>query len=180
MLLCCPEADTDGLMGDQTCLCVIHTTYSELEIQSCKMFYLHRFTRVCLQHTQFQTSHLFNNKQQQEGDSHAQRLQLPWRQLVWCLVPVSGLRALWMNLVFRKSLVMTSLGWRRSTWASLHESSHRAHSFRYATMTHAPFSIDGVMRTDRILIYSVKSNKNELHDELGISFSSLLCYLKKI
>ncbi len=31
-------------------------------------------------------------------------------------------------------------GWKISTWASLHEPSHTAHSYRYATMTHAPFS----------------------------------------
>lgn len=99
-----------------------------------------------------------------------------------CLVlgPHVGRRTLWMNLVFRKSLVMTSLGAKKAACGLLCMSRliqpTRREMPRWLTR---PLALDGVMSSERIQIYCVKSNKNEIHDELGISFSSLFALWNK-
>lgn len=42
-----------------------------------------------------------------------------------------------------------------------------------------PLALYGVMSLECIQINCVKSVKNEIHDEHGISFSSFLCYFQK-
>lgn len=42
-----------------------------------------------------------------------------------------------------------------------------------------PLALYGVMSLECIQINCVKSVKNEIHDEHGISFSSFLCYFPK-
>lgn len=72
-----------------------------------------------------------------------------------------------MNPVFRKSLVMTSP-----------PRGLAAHSYRYAMMTHVPFSTQwcNVLGLHTESLCGIE--QNEMHDELGISFSWLLCYFK--
>lgn len=137
----CPEAAADGLTGDPKYLFIIYTALKYPELKVKMMCCLHRRTCPSTVHAQFQTLFLpSNSKQQQEGDSHARRLWLPWRRLVWCSVPVLGGGLCEWTLCSGSLWLWHHHGRKSSTWASLHEPSHTAHSCRYATMTHAPFS----------------------------------------
>ena len=71
-----------------------------------------------------------------------------------------------MNLVFRKSLVMTSPRAKKKRKKEAARGPQCASRVTQPTRHHdsrSPFSPG----------WSLKSNKNELHDELGISFNSL-------
>lgn len=70
-------------------------------------------------------------------------------------------------------------GWKRSTWASLHEASAAHSRTDMPGWLMCPLALYGVMSLECIQINCVKSVKNEIHDEHGISFSSFLCYFQK-
>lgn len=70
-------------------------------------------------------------------------------------------------------------GWKRSTWASLHEASAAHSRTDMPGWLMCPLTLYGVMSLECIQINCVKSVKNEIHDEHGISFSSFLCYFQK-
>lgn len=101
------------------------------------MSYLHRHTRSCAQ-TQFQTPSI----PQITTRRGLTCLEALVAMETACLVlgPRVGRRALCEWTLCSGSLwLWHHLGWKSSTWAALHEPSP-AHSYRYATMTHAPFS----------------------------------------
>lgn len=174
-----PGTDVVLFIGDSVCLLIAYTEWKYPELDPLNvMRYLHGHTWGRTVHTQFWILLQITNNNKK--GTH----MLPWGcscygDSLFGVRSVSGGGLCEWTLCSGSLWIWHHHGWKRSTWASLHEASAAHSRTDMPGWLMCPLALYGVMSLECIQINCVKSVKNEIHDEHGISFSSFLCYFPK-
>lgn len=135
-----PGTDVVLFIGDSVCLLIAYTEWKYPELDPLNvMRYLHGHTWGRTVHTQFWILLQITNNNK-KGTHMLPRGCSCYGDSLFGVRPIFGRRAVWMNLVFRKSLDMTSSWVKKkhvgfSAWGVCGPLAHR-----YAWMTNVPFS----------------------------------------
>lgn len=172
-----PGTDVVLFIGDSVCLLIAYTEWKYPELDPLNvMRYLHGHTWGRTVHTQFWILLQITTRR---GLTCYPEAAVAME--IACLVfgPFSGGGLCEWTLCSGSLWIWHHHGWKRSTWASLHEASAAHSRTDMPGWLMCPLALYGVMSLECIQINCVKSVKNEIHDEHGISFSSFLCYFQK-
>lgn len=171
-----PGTDVVLFIGDSVCLLIAYTEWKYPELDPLNvMRYLHGHTWGRTVHTQFWILLQITNNNK-KGTHMLPRGCSCYGDSLFGVRSVSGGGLCEWTLCSGSLWIWHHHGWKRSTWASLHEASAAHSRTDMPGWLMCPLTLYGVMSLECIQINCVKSVKNEIHDEHGISFSSFLCY----
>lgn len=174
-----PGTDVVLFIGDSVCLLIAYTEWKYPELDPLNvMRYLHGHTWGRTVHTQFWILLQITNNNK-KGTHMLPRGCSCYGDSLFGVRSVSGGGLCEWTLCSGSLWIWHHHGWKRSTWASLHEASAAHSRTDMPGWLMCPLTLYGVMSLECIQINCVKSVKNEIHDEHGISFSSFLCYFPK-